>query len=98
MEISVRVCDVCQDPSRPVTRYTVLVEDERRERKGQTDRCDEHNEELERVVRGANAPVPRARPSAKTFGSESVSQGRRSGGSSRRVVSMDQIEASKRQR
>jgi len=80
------VCDVCEDPSRPVTTYTVTSEGG----EGDTDRCAEHGADLEAILQPKEtvtqshkaAAAPRKRP----------------GRPAAKVVSMEEVEAAKKQR
>lgn len=92
MEVRIKVCDVCEDPTRQVTTYTVTADG----RSGTTDRCTEHSEALEAIlgVREARktAPVaPRpAQQAARTVSTPAKRAGRA------RITTMDEIEAGKR--
>lgn len=101
MEISIRVCDVCKDPSRVVTRYTVAADDN----SGTTDRCSEHGAEFARVVASKAKEEAPARPARKaaapSFRSESAAPAaprRAARGGRQKVVTIDEIEKAKRQR
>jgi hypothetical protein len=99
MEVSIRVCDICEDPSRATTRYTVEADGVT----GSTDRCEEHGETFALVLAGRGVvPAKRARPARAaepaTFPSESPAPRRTSRTGRQRVVSMDQIEEGKRRR
>lgn len=87
MEIKIRVCNACQDRSLETSRYTITSEDGR---KIAVDLCEGHSQPLEAYLRQSPTPAPKGRQK----GSQGAS-GRSSGGSRRRVTTMDEIEAMK---
>jgi hypothetical protein len=75
--VSVSICDVCRDPSRPVKTYTVTHGDRTRD----TDRCDEHGRILEAILTGHDeVEDTRAMHTARRPGPR------------RKVVTMEEIE------
>lgn len=98
MEIRIQVCDVCKDPARSVTQYTITAGgvSER------TDRCTEHGEPFALVLasRREVAEVPAVKqvtPAAKKA-QPRKRHSPRVGPGGRRVVSVEEIEAEKRRR
>ncbi|MEV4642783.1 hypothetical protein AB0J80_36125 [Actinoplanes sp. NPDC049548] len=85
MELSITVCDVCQDPSRKVKRYTL----QQGERSATVDLCDEDSSALEALLpKGATSTASKVRTpvrkkaAAKKVTTEKVtagSAGRRGG-------------------
>lgn len=83
MELTLMVCDVCQDPRRPVERYSVANGD----RQGHTDRCTEHSTAFEQVLGGQ--PARRSKKAAPR--TRAMRPSRRA----ERIKTMEEIEALK---
>ncbi|MFY1688190.1 hypothetical protein [Plantactinospora sp. WMMB782] len=94
MEITVRVCDVCTDPTRAVTTYTVTDQDGR---SGSTDRCEVDGESLATIIAATRAVAPKVASSARTEGKK---PGKKATAPRRRrqteVMTLEQIEEMKR--
>ena len=75
MQVSLTVCNVCQDTQRPTQKYEVRSGG----RKATPDLCEEHAAPLEALMPAASAPRKATPPRRR-----------------QRVVSMEEIEASKK--
>lgn len=81
MKVSMQICDVCRDPSRAITTYTVTAGDRSRD----TDRCDEHSHVLEAILAG-EPDIPTERPARPP---------RRGGAPRPKIVTLEEIDALK---
>ncbi len=92
MRITLVVCAICRSPDRSVTTYRVSAEGRSRE----AELCDEHAAPLEALLAGDASWLSRQpAPAAPRAAVQKATRGRRGGG--REVVTMEQIEAMKKQ-
>lgn len=63
MELRLTVCDICEDPTRSTTTYTISTADGRT---ASTDRCDEHGELLEQILNHVEEAVVTVKRAGKS--------------------------------
>lgn len=92
MDITITVCDVCEDSGREARRYSVT--DEASGRTAITDRCDTHGAELEAIL--GTKPPPR-RPSGTRPGTTRPSSSTPKQSARRtRIATMAEVEAARK--